>query len=74
MKIIDRFIGRKLEDMKEQAVETIDDLDKNHPAILYGGGALIIGMGITILFQKSKIDCYKIVSQAQHASSYLIMR
>jgi hypothetical protein len=74
MKIFGNLFNKKVEEVKKEAVEAIDDLEENHPAILYGGMALIAVMGVTIISQRFEINCYKIVTRAQEASKVVVVR
>lgn len=74
MKIFENMFNKKVEEVKKKAVEAIDDMEENHPAILYGGMALITIMGVIIISQRFEINCYKIVTRTQETSKVVVVR
>lgn len=74
MKIFENMFNKKVEEVKKEAVEAIDDMEENHPAILYGGMALITIMGVIIISQRFEINCYKIVTRTQETSKVVVVR
>lgn len=74
MKIFENMFSKKVEEVKKEAVEAIDDMEENHPAILYGGMALITIMGVIIISQRFEINCYKIVTRTQETSKVVVVR
>ncbi len=65
MKLFENIFTKKIEELKQDATEAVEDIEENHPVFLYGGLALVSVMGVVIISQKFQINCYKIVNDAQ---------